>query len=64
MVENYLALTKAEETRLSNGEGSLFLINSRELKALESMEKMVDLKAKYYKSIFATQWAAGLLSQE
>lgn len=62
MVENYKSLTKAEEIRLQNGEGSLFMVNSRELKTLESIEKMIETKAKFYKSIYATQWAAGLLS--
>ena len=62
LVDNYKLLVKSEEIRLNNGEGSLFMINSRELKALESMEKLIDLKNKYFKSIFATQWAAGLLA--
>lgn len=64
LVENYRKLTKSEELRLENGEGSLFMINSRELKTLESLEKMIDTKAKFFKSIYATQWAAGLLAQE
>ncbi len=62
LVENYQKLTKAEEIRLENGEGSLFLINSREQKALESMEKMIETRTKLFKSVYATQWAAGLLS--
>jgi len=64
LVDNYKKLTKSEEMRLENGEGSLFMINSRELKTLESVEKMIETKAKFYKSMYATQWAAGLLGQD
>jgi outer membrane protein TolC len=59
--ENYKKLVKAEETRFFNGESSLFLINSRENKALEALEKLIELKTKYYKTIYALQWSAGLL---
>ncbi len=59
--DNYVQLVKAEETRLFNGESSLFLVNSRETKALEALEKLIDLKTKYYKTIYALQWSAGLL---
>jgi outer membrane protein TolC len=52
---------EAEEKRFENGESSLFLINSRENKALESQEKLIELKTKYYKSIFALQWISGKL---
>ncbi len=59
--DNYQKLVKAEESRFSNGESSLFLINSRENKALEALEKLIALKTKYYKSLYALQWSAGLL---
>jgi outer membrane protein TolC len=59
---NYKLLVKAEEVRFANGESSLFLINSREAKALEALQKLIDLKTKYYKTIYALQWSAGLLS--
>ncbi|MEY4904358.1 MAG: hypothetical protein RLZZ292_2173, partial [Bacteroidota bacterium] len=59
--DNYQKLVKAEETRFANGESSLFLINSRENKALEALEKLISLKTKYYKSLYALQWSAGLL---
>ena len=60
-VNNYLQLVKAEETRFANGESSLFLINSRENKALEAQEKLIEVRANYFKSIYAMQWSAGLL---
>ena len=61
MYENYQLLVKAEETRLINGESSLFLVNSRENKALEALEKLIDLKTKYFKTIYAIRWSAGEL---
>ena len=61
--QNYLQLVKAEEMRYQNGESSLFLINSRETKALESKEKLIDLQTKYMKTYYAIQWSAGLLNE-
>jgi outer membrane protein TolC len=58
---NYTKLVKAEDMRFRNGESSLFLINSRENKALEAQEKLIDLKTKYFKTIYSIQWSAGLL---
>jgi outer membrane protein TolC len=60
---NYQALVRAEESKLLNGESSLFLVNSRENKALDALEKLVELKTKYYKTIYSLQWSAGLLQQ-
>lgn len=59
--ENYQQLARAEEIKFFNGESSLFLINSRENKSLEALEKLVELKTKYYNSIYTLQWSAGLL---
>lgn len=59
---NYQQLLAAEQTRLSNGESSLFLVNSRESKLIEAQQKLVELKAKYFKTAFAVQWCAGLLN--
>ncbi len=61
MLTNFQRLLKAEETLLSNGESSLFLMNARENKVLESERKLIELKTKYFKSIYALQWSAGLL---
>ncbi len=58
---NNQRLVKAEEQRFFNGESSLFLINSRENKTLEALEKLIALKTKYYKTLYALQWSAGLL---
>jgi hypothetical protein len=59
--KNLIALVKAEESRFNNGESSLFLINSRENKALEALEKLIELKAKFAKTVYALQGSAGLL---
>lgn len=58
---NYNALVKAEESRFAQGESSLFLINSRESKAMEAAEKLTDLKAYLFKTIYALQASAGVL---
>jgi hypothetical protein len=54
-------LLNAEQIKFENGESSLFFVNARENKLLETAEKLVDLKVKYLKSIFKIQWASGLL---
>jgi outer membrane protein TolC len=59
--ENFLRLQRAEETRFQIGESSLFLINARENKTLEAMQKLQELKTKYLVTVNALQWAAGLL---
>lgn len=58
---NYLLLQRAEELRFQSGESSLFLINTRENKALESLQKLVELKTKYHKTLNSLKWAAGTL---
>jgi outer membrane protein TolC len=60
-VSNYQALVKAEEARFAEGESSLFLINSRETKAMEAAEKLTELKAYLFKAIYALQASAGVL---
>ena len=60
-LRNYQSLVTAEEKRFENGESSLFLINSREVKSLEAAEKLADLKAYLQKTTFALQASAGIL---
>jgi outer membrane protein TolC len=59
--KNYFALQKGEEIRFQAGESSLFLINARENKTLEALQKLQELKAKYFKTENALRWAAGQL---
>lgn len=57
----FSALLRAESLRFQNGESSLFLINSRENKLIETAEKLVNLRIKYLKANYAVEWAAGTL---
>lgn len=45
-VSNYEKLLRAEQTRFELGESSLFLINTRETKVLESKTKLIQLQTK------------------
>ncbi len=57
----YMALLKAEGLRFQNGESSLFLLNTRENKVIETAEKLIQLRAKYLKASYGINWAAGNL---
>lgn len=59
--KNYFALQRGEEIRFQTGESSLFLINARENKTLEALQKLQELKAKFFKTENVLQWAAGNL---
>ncbi|WP_242926605.1 TolC family protein [Pontibacter vulgaris] len=59
MVENANILRNGEVTRFENGESSLFLVNSRELKLLEAQVKLYNLQAKYAKARTFLYWSAG-----
>ncbi len=63
MVNNYEALLNAEIMKFENGESSLFLINQREIKYLESSEKQVSLEAKLKQVLIKLQAVAGVLSE-
>lgn len=60
-LDNYQRLFRGEDTRFQIGESSLFILNSRENKVLESRQKMVELKTKFFKGEKALLWAAGQL---
>ncbi len=55
-LQNYRRLLYAEETRYSNGESSLFLINSRENKVIEAQEKFISIRTKFLKSFNKLKW--------
>lgn len=61
MLQNYDRLYYGESTRFNNGESSLFLINARENKVLETKQKLIEYKTKYFKSYQGVMWAAGLI---
>jgi outer membrane protein TolC len=58
---NYQTLFRGEDTRFKEGESTLFLLNTRENKVLETLQKLTELRAKFYKTQVAVQWAAGQL---
>ncbi len=53
---NYRRLLYAEEMRFESGESSLFLINSRETKLLESEIKLLELRLKFLNSYNQLKW--------
>jgi outer membrane protein TolC len=55
-------LLDVENTKFQMGESSLFLINSRELKFIETELKQVTLKVKFYNSIYKNLWSIGSLN--
>ncbi len=61
MSTNYQLLLRNEELKFTQGESSLFLVNSRETKLIELLQKRLALSAKWYKAKYALQWAAGKL---
>lgn len=61
MYNNYTALLRNEELKFTQGESSLFLVNSRETKVIEIMQKQIETRFKYLKSVHAIQWVAGML---
>ncbi len=59
--ENYQYLVKVEQMKLENGESALFFVNSRENKAMESLEKWVEIQVKFHQTRYAILWTAGEL---
>ena len=61
MLYNYQYLLRSEELKFAQGESSLFLVNSRETKVIELLQKRIELASKWYKAKYALEWAAGKL---
>ena len=61
MVENYRLLLNAEQEKFRLGESSIFLLNTREQKWLESRQKLLQTIGKYLKAETGLVWAQGLL---
>lgn len=60
-VNNYRRLYQAELTRFTNGESSLFLVNSRENKLFEAQQKLISLQTKAAKAVVGVDYAVGRL---
>lgn len=63
-VINYQRMLDAEVTKFFNGESSIFLINSRELKLIEAQVKLNKTEADYEKTKANFYHALGTLSQQ
>ena len=50
IVKDYGVLLKAEERKFFLGESSLFLVNYREAKLIETKLKAIELESKFFKS--------------
>jgi outer membrane protein TolC len=61
LLNNQNTLLNGEEVKFQNGESSLFLINSREQKVMETEQKVVENIASYYAQINKVKWASGVL---
>ncbi|HMU44742.1 MAG TPA: TolC family protein [Chitinophagaceae bacterium] len=59
--QNFRILQKGEELKFANGESSLFLVNSRENKTLDALQKLLKIKTEFYKTKAAMTWASGQL---
>jgi outer membrane protein TolC len=55
-------LFDTENNKFQMGESSLFLINNRELKFIETEQKQIALKSKLYLSIYKNLWSMGKLN--
>lgn len=64
MVANARILQEGEVVKFQSGESSLFLINAREQKLLESRIKLYDLRSKYAKTKAQLYWSAGNMQRE
>lgn len=62
MVNNYRRLLQAENTKFRNGESSLFLVNSRELKYIDSRLKEIATESKLNQVQAKLAAAAGVLN--
>lgn len=59
---NYLRLYQGEQTRFEVGESTLFVLNARENKVLETRQKLIELRTKWHKSYTGLLWSAGQFS--
>ena len=58
-IKGFALLFEGETSRLRNGESSLFLVNARETRFLESQVKLYELQSKFYKTEADLKWTLG-----
>lgn len=61
--QSSLQLLKGEEMKFNLGESSLFLINSRENKLIEVLEKRLNIEAKLEKAKIKSFWLTGTITE-
>ncbi len=61
MILNYQRMLTGERIKFSNGESSIFLINSRENQKLTAELRLIELKAEYGRLKALLQWSSGTL---
>lgn len=59
---NFLRLYQGERLKFETGESSLFILNSRQSKVLETAQKIVELKTKWQKAYVSLLWSSGTLN--
>lgn len=57
----YKTLYERELLKFRTGESTLFILNARELKLLQTSQKLIELRAKYQKAYVGLYYSAGLL---
>lgn len=62
-VQNYERLLEAEQDKFRLGESSIFVLNSRELKLIETQQKLYAVQSKLEKSKISLAWASARLAQ-
>ena len=60
---NYGTLLAAEQTKLTLGESSLFVVNKRELKWIDAREKYINNYVEYRKAILGYYYSLVLLPE-
>lgn len=63
-LQNYRRLLDAEQEKFRLGESSIFLLNSREMKVIEMLQKRLSTLGKLAKAQASLSWAAALLGGE
>lgn len=61
MRQSYQSLLTLEQMKFAQGESTLFILNSRENKVLETDQKLVELQMKLLKAVTQVKWVAALL---
>lgn len=61
LLSNYKRLLDAEIAKFQLGESTVFMVNSRETKYLETLIKVKEIESKVVKSLYSIFWAAGNL---